>query len=71
MSLDIAIEELRTRRAEEAAAEAIGSYGAWVQMKSKRAYRRRRILQWSRTKTKAWLEIAEKHEPQHRFSPLR
>lgn len=62
MSIEIAIEELRVRRAEEAEAEADGSWDAWAAMKSKRGYRRRRVLQWSRAKTKAWLQIAAEHE---------
>lgn len=62
MSIEIALEELRVRRAEEAEAEADGSWEAWARMKNKRAFRRRRVLQWSRAKTKAWLQIAVEHE---------
>jgi hypothetical protein len=59
MSIDVALEELRTRRAEEAEAEAIGTWEAWAAMKAKRGFRRRRVLGWSRSKVKAWMDIAE------------
>jgi hypothetical protein len=60
VSLDIAIEELHTRRREESEAERDGSWEAWCAMKSTRGYRRRRIG-WSRSKMKEWLRIAEEH----------
>jgi len=59
MSIDIAIEELRLRRAEQAAAEQDGSWEAYAEMKHKWG-RRRREIGWPRAKMRAWLEIAKR-----------
>jgi hypothetical protein len=58
MTIDVALEELRRRRAEEAEAERNGTWEAWCKMKKQRGFRRRQIG-WSRSKMRAWLEIAE------------
>ena len=59
MSIDIAIDELKMRRAEMAAAENDGSWESFCAMKKAWGIRRRSIG-WSRAKMNAWLEIAER-----------
>ena len=59
MSIDIAIEELHRRRVEQAAAEQDGSWEAYAEMKQKWG-RRRREIGWTRSKMRAWLDVAER-----------
>lgn len=61
MTLEWARTELATRRAEEAAAEAEGTWDAFAAMKRRRSYRRKG-MGYSRSKAKAWLEIVEREE---------
>lgn len=58
MSIDLAIAELRRRRAEQAEAERDGSWEAFAAMKRTWGFRRKREFGWPRAKMKAWLEIA-------------
>lgn len=58
MTLEWAIEELKIRRKEDQDAEEDGSWETFSQMKRTRAYRRK-AMGYSRSKAKAWLEVAE------------
>ncbi len=59
MSIEWAREEIKIRHHEEKEAEADGSWEAWAAMKRRRSYRRK-DMGYSRTKAKAWIEIAER-----------
>jgi hypothetical protein len=58
MTLEWAIEEIKIRRKEDKQAEEDGSWEAFAQMKRTRSFRRKAIG-YSRTKAKAWMEVAE------------
>lgn len=58
MTLEWAIEELKIRRKEDKEVEEDGSWEAFAQMKRKRSFRRK-AMKYSRSKAKAWLEVAE------------
>lgn len=58
MTLEWAIEELKIRRKEDQDAEKDGSWEAFAQMKRTRSFRRK-AMKYSRSKAKAWLEVAE------------
>jgi len=59
MTIDWAMQELKIRRQEEREAEEIGTWEAFAAMKRRRSYRRK-DMGYSRTKAKAWIEIAER-----------
>lgn len=61
MTIDWAMQELKIRRQEEREAEEIGTWEAFAAMKRRRSYRRK-DMGYSRTKAKAWLELAEVHQ---------
>ena len=58
MTLEWAIEELKIRRKEDQDAEEDGSWETFSRMKRTRAYRRK-AMGYSRSKAKAWIEVAE------------
>lgn len=58
MTIEWAREELRIRREEERIAEEDGTWEAFAAMKRRRSYRRK-DMGYSRTKARAWLELAE------------
>jgi len=58
MTLAWGMEEIKIRRKEEKQAEEDGSWEAFAQMKRTRSYRRK-AMGYSRSKAKAWMEIAE------------
>jgi len=59
MTIEWARDELKIRRQEEIDAEADGTWEAWASMKRRRSYRRK-DMKYSRTKARAWMELAER-----------
>lgn len=58
MTIEWGINEIKARKQEEIDAEADGSWEAWAAMKRRRSYRRK-SMGYSRSKAKAWMEVAE------------
>ena len=58
MTVEWGMEEIKIRRKEEKEAEEDGSWEAFARMKRTRSYRRK-AMGYSRSKAKAWMEIAE------------
>jgi hypothetical protein len=58
MTIEWGINEIKIRKQEELEAEENGSWEAWATMKRRRAYRRK-SMGYSRSKAKAWMEVAE------------
>lgn len=58
MTVEWGMQEIKIRRKEEKEAEEDGSWEAFARMKRIRSYRRK-AMGYSRSKAKAWMEIAE------------
>jgi hypothetical protein len=58
MTIEWGIEEIKIRRKEDEDAEQDGSWENFSRMKRIRAYRRK-AMGYSRSKAKAWMEVAQ------------